>query len=245
MGRWIFYFVFCLELTSSLLASEDSAQFLLRYKPRLKESIYSYYSRSETLFTNLDFQKYVSSRSEAYVGLKTLKTLENGHLVQQASVQAGKIVINDQTYSHPALGHRVDYVLAPWGGIPKAIGTGYQYQIKNLQLVLPKKPVSVGTSWIVTFPATPNFPAPTEVYYEVTNIVGSLVILHAGINMEDVTVGRKLKISVKGQSQIIFNSEEGLMVRNESNQYVEVSRPSKEGTRSTRMNVNSILELQF
>jgi hypothetical protein len=56
-------------------------------------------------------------------------------------------------------------------------------------------------------------------------------------------IGR-LSFAMKGSSQIIFNSEEGLLLRNESTQYLEVGHKGDKD-RSTRLNINSILELQF
>ena len=54
-----------------------------------------------------------------------------------------------------------------------------------------------------------------------------------------------MEFTLKGSAQIIFNADEGLLVRNESNQYIEIRRTSDGPERSTKMNVNSILELQF
>ena len=242
--------IFCLGLLLSLCFSlagpswaNDSVT--LRYKPRLQEAMYTYYSKSDSLFTNGTYQKMVASNSQAYVGVRTMRTLENGHLVQRAGVHAGNIMLNDQVYAHPSLGAYMEYILAPWGGVPKALGNGTQFQIKNLQMVFPKTPVSVGSTWSVTLPKTPTFPVDTQVDYEVTNILGGLVIIHSKVNVEDTEVIPKLKFTLKGTAQIIFNADEGLLVRNESNQYVEVARPGKDGERSTKMNVNSILELQF
>jgi hypothetical protein len=245
MVRWISSFVFVLSFCSVYTAEEASPTLSLRYKPRLQESVYSYFSRAETLFTNVKFQKYVASNSQAYIGLKTLKTLENGHLVQKAEIQAGNISVNDQVYAHPAAGQNVEYVLAPWGGIPKAMGTGHQFQVKSFQLVLPKEPISIGSTWTVTIPSTPTFPLDTSIIYEVTNILGALVIIHARVDTDAQKVGSALSLTMKGSSQLIFNAEEGLLIRNESNQFVELRRPSKKGEMSTKMNVNSILELQF
>ena len=56
---------------------------------------------------------------------------------------------------------------------------------------------------------------------------------------------RNMEFTLKGSAQIIFNADEGLLVRNESNQYIEIRRTSDGPERSTKMNVNSILELQF
>lgn len=245
MVKWIFSFAFVLSFCLRSVALETSSSLTLRYKPRLQESVYSYFSKAETLFTNLKFQKFVASNSQAYIGLQTLKTLENGHLIQKAVVQAGNINVNDQIYAHPSVGKVVEYVLAPWGGIPKAMGTGHQFQVKSFQLVLPKEPISIGSTWSVTIPPNPTFPLPTTLSYEVTNIMGSLVIIHSSVSAEDLAVEGGLSLTMKGSSQIIFNSEEGLLVRNESNQYVELRRPNSKGEMSTKMNVNSILELQF
>ena len=245
MVRWIFSCAFVLSFGCVSFAQAASPTLSLRYKPRLQESVYSYFSRAETLFTNLKFQKYVSSNSQAYIGLKTLRTLENGHLVQKAMVQAGNINVNDQVYAHPSVGKVVEYVLAPWGGIPKAMGTGHQFQVKSFQFVLPKEAISIGSTWSVTIPATPIFPIATTIEYEVTNILGALVIIHANVNADNQKVGTGLRLTMKGSSQIIFNSEEGILIRNESNQFVELKRPSSKGEMSTKMNVNSILELQF
>ena len=245
MVNWIFSFAFVLSFCFRSGALETVPTLTLRYKPRLQESVYSYFSKAETLFTNLKFQKFVASNSQAYIGLQTLKTLENGHLVQKASIQAGNITVNDQIYAHPSVGKVVEYVLAPWGGIPKAMGTGHQFQVKSFQFVLPKEPVSIGSTWAVTIPPTPTFPLPTKLEYEVTNVLGSLVIIHGSVNAEDLAVEGDLKLTMKGSSQIIFNAQEGLLVRNESNQYVELRKPNKRGEMSTKMNVNSILELQF
>lgn len=221
---------------------------MLRYKPRLQEAMYTYYSKSESLFTNGKYQKLVSSNSQAYVGMRTLETLENGHIVQRAGVHAGNVQMNDQVYSHPALGRYIDYVLTPSGGLPKAIGNGNQFQVKDLQLVFPEEAVSVGTTWTVTNPSTLAFPVETKTEYEVSSILGSLVIINAKVNVDKAQPIAGLEFTIKGSSQIIFNADEGLLIRNESNQYLEVRRkPGKRSSeeRSTKMNVNSILELQF
>jgi hypothetical protein len=246
MVKIIFFCVFFLELASSAFCEQEN-KVLLRYKPRLRESIYTYYSKGDTMFKNGAFQKMVTSNSQLYVGLRTVKTLENGHLIQRAGVSAGNISINGQVYAHPALGNFVEYVLAPWGGIPKAIGNGNQFKIKEMQLVLPKEPVSIGSTWEVTLPKSISFPLETTLHYKVTNMLGNLVIIHSSVDVTDEEVIPNLFFTMKGTSQLIFNSEEGLLLRNESNQYLEVTRKGRRGSgeRSTKMNVNSILELQF
>lgn len=216
----------------------------LRYKPRLRESIYTYYSRTDTMFRNGSYQKLVSTNSQLYIGLRTIRTLENGFLQQRVGVNAGNTLVNNQVYPHPALGEHIEYILSPWGGIPKAIGTGNQFQVKDLQLVLPEEPVSVGSTWRVTMPATASFPLEAVCEYEVSSIIGALVIIRSKIEAQKDNVIGKLSFTMKGSSQIIFNAEEGLLLRNESTQYLEVGHKGDQ-ERSTRLNMNSILELQF
>jgi hypothetical protein len=241
MGKTVLFWLLLLSAATSVFAEQSV---LLRYKPRLRESIYTYYSRGDSLFKNAGYEKMVTTNSQLYVSMRTVKTLENGYLVQRTGINAGNINVNGQLYSHPALGEFVEYVLTPWGGIPQAIGNGNQFKVKEMQLVLPKEPVSVGSSWTVTMPSTVSFPVNTEVKYEVTNILGSLVIIHAKTDMRDKEVIPGLLFTMTGTAQVIFNSEEGILLRNESNQYLEVKRRGK-AEHSTRMNSNSILELQF
>ena len=240
--------IFCFKLFLSLfLASNLLAQesVLLRYKPRLQEAVYAYYSNSQTLFTNDSYQKNVESNSQAYLGLRTMKTLENGHLVQRVGVHAGNVMMNGQVFAHPSLGKYLEYVLAPWGAIPKAIGNSMQFKVRNLEMSFPKEPVSVGSTWTVTVPASTTFPVKTEINYQVNSILGGLVILDAKLDITEQKVVRNMNFTLKGSAQIIFNSDEGLMVRNESNQFIEIRRIGTGLERSTKMNVNSILELQF
>jgi hypothetical protein len=196
------------------------------------------------MFRNASYQKLVSTNSQLYIGLRTIRTLENGFLHQRAGINAGNTVINNQVYPHPALGEYVEYILSPWGGIPKAIGSGNQFQVKDLQLILPEEPVSVGSTWTVTLPPTAAFPIAAECEYEVTSIIGALVIIRSRIEVQKDNVIGRLSFAMKGSSQIIFNSEEGLLLRNESTQYLEVGHKGDKD-RSTRLNINSILELQF
>lgn len=238
-----FYRLFLSCCLVTLCFAEDSI--VLRYKPRLQEAIYAYYSNSQTLFTNESYQKNLESNSQAYVGLRTMKTLENGHLVQRVGVHAGNVKMNDQVFAHPSLGKYLEYVLAPWGAIPKALGNSMQFQVRNLEMSFPKDPVRVGSNWTVTVPSTISFPVETRIHYTVNSIMGGLVIIDAKLDVPENKVSRNLDFTLKGSAQIIFNADEGLLVRNESNQYVEIRRSGKGPERSTKMNVNSILELQF
>ena len=240
--------IFCYKLFLSLFLISDlyaQESVLLRYKPRLQEAVYAYYSNSQTLFTNDSYQKNVESNSQAYLGLRTMKTLENGHLVQRVGVHAGNVMMNGQVFAHPSLGKYLEYILAPWGAIPKAIGNSMQFKVRDLEMSFPKEPVSVGSSWTVTVPASITFPVKTEINYRVSSILGGLVILDAKLDIAEQKVVRNMNFTLKGSAQIIFNADEGLMVRNESNQFIEIKRAASGLERSTKMNVNSILELQF
>ncbi|PCJ21240.1 MAG: hypothetical protein COB02_01255 [Candidatus Cloacimonadota bacterium] len=228
----------------SIVFSENNG-ILLRYKPRLREAVYTHYSQGESLFTNASYEKKINSDSQAYLGLRTLKTLENGFLLQKIGVSAGNIRINGKMYAHPALGKYIEYELAPWGEIPQAIGNGQQFKVNSLQLSLPEKLVSIGSTWVQTVPKAPTFPLLTEIHYEITNILGSLVIIHSRIDVEGEGVLPSMNFVLKGNSQLIFNYEEGMIIRSESTQYLEVSIKRKGINRSTKMNMNSILELQF
>lgn len=244
MVRKILFYKLFLSLVLCFRGIAEEAV-LLQYKPRLQEAMYSYYSNSQTLFTNESYQKNVEGNSQAYVGLRTMKTLENGHLVQRVGVHAGNVMMNGQVFAHPSLGQYIEYVLAPWGAVPKAMGNSMQFQVRNLEMSFPREPVSVGSSWTVTVPPSVTFPVATEIQYKVNSILGGLVILDAKLDMVEQKVVRNLDFTLKGTAQIIFNSDEGLLVRNESNQYIEIRRSAQGPERSTKMNVNSILELQF
>ena len=63
-----------------------------------------------------------------------MKTLENGHLVQRVGVHSGNVMMNGQVFAHPSLGKYLEYVLAPWGAVPKAIGNSMQFQVRNLEM---------------------------------------------------------------------------------------------------------------
>lgn len=244
MVRRIFYYkLFLSFFLIPFVHSQESIQ--LRYKPRLQEAVYAYYSNSQTLFTNGAYQKNVESNSQAYLGLRTMKTLENGHLVQRVGVHSGNVMMNGQVFAHPSLGKYLEYVLAPWGAVPKAIGNSMQFQVRNLEMSFPRDSVSVGSTWTVTVPASITFPVQTEIKYRVNSVLGGLVILEARLDIAEKKVVRNMEFTLKGSAQIIFNADEGLFVRNESNQYIEIRRTSDGPERSTKMNVNSILELQF
>ncbi|MCJ8347284.1 hypothetical protein MJH12_17220 [bacterium] len=92
---------------------------------------------------------------------------------------------------------------------------------------------------------TPTFPVLVEIHYEVTNILGSLVIIHSRTDAEGLGVLPSMNFILKGNSQLIFNYEEGMIIRSESTQYLEISIKKKGINRSTKINMNSILELQF
>ena len=57
--------------------------------------------------------------------------------------------------------------------------------------------------------------------------MGGLVIIDAKLDVPENKVSRNLDFTLKGSAQIIFNADEGLLVRNESNQYVEIRRSGK------------------
>lgn len=241
----IFRLLLTLSILSCISIYCDDSRVLLRYKPRLREAIYTHYSQGESLFTNKSYEKKINSDSQAYIGLRTLKTLENGSLLQKVGVSAGNIRVNGKLLAHPALGKYIEYELVPWGEIPQAIGNGQQFKVTNLQLALPEEAVSVGSTWVQTIPKTPSFPLDTAIHYEVTNILGSLVIIHSRTDVEGTGVLPSMNFVLKGNAQLIFNYEEGMIIRSESSQYLEVGINRKGVNRSTKINMNSILELQF
>ncbi len=231
-----------LSLFSGAVYGEDS---LLRFKPRERESVYTWYSQAETLMRNGTFERFLKSSSQAYVSMSTLKVLDNDAMIQRVGISAGSIVMNDQVRAHPAIGTFLEYIQEPTGAVPKAVGNGMQFSVKNMQMMLPEEAVSIGTTWTQTIAATPGFPVETEIRYQVVNQLGNLIIIRSKSDLERHEVMKGMFYTLKGSAQIIFNVEAGMILRNESSNYVEVAIERSGVERFTKMNLNSILELQF
>ncbi len=241
----IFRLLLLLEVLHLISPTLFSREVELRYKPRSRESIYTFYSRAETMLKNGPMERLTQTSSNLYLSQMTMQVLTNGNLLQRVGISAGNLSIGDRVIAHPSLGQFLEFVQTPLGGIPKIVGNGNQFSVKNLQFELPNGPVSIGTTWSVTVPPTPTFPVATETRYQVVNFLGDLVVLRAKTDLERSEFVPGMFFSFKGTSQIIFHIVEGLLLRSEGNHYMEVSMERKGSEQVTRMNLNSILELQF
>lgn len=206
-----------LGLLVLLSSTEAEAGVRLRYKGEAgAAAVYRLAVNGQTTVAKGDRQSGRTLGSEVFLTQTVERVLEDGSIQMRTKVSSGAKTVDGQASASPAAG-RVSFTkLSPLGAVEvQGAGAGPAAP-SAMQLIFPKEPVQVGTSWTRTAPPSAQVPVAVETTYKVLGMarVGDHECVKIATRVRSVGEPTRegVKVKMEAAGTIHFAPAEGRLV---------------------------------